>query len=196
MATHSKVLAWRIPGTGKPGGLLSMGSHRVGHDWSDLAAAANWDEKTSLSKNLPLEFRVLLYTIERNGGTFNRTNQWQSWAVNGHWLTVAHLLGGRGLPGCSANGWAGPLQLVSVWMERAGWCQMPWVPSGTTTTVTQLHALLYVHELNKRWAVNCHCQTLKETTWLFTDHDTHLLHDNVWREELVVIFVLDTVNHS
>ena len=32
MATHSSVLAWRIPGTGEPGGLLSMGSHRVGHD--------------------------------------------------------------------------------------------------------------------------------------------------------------------
>ena len=40
MATHSTVLAWRIPGTGEPGGLPSMGSHRVGHDWSDLAAAA------------------------------------------------------------------------------------------------------------------------------------------------------------
>ena len=40
MATHSSVLAWRIPGTGKPGGLPSMGSHRVGHDWSDLAPAA------------------------------------------------------------------------------------------------------------------------------------------------------------
>jgi len=40
MATHSSVLAWRIPGMGEPGGLLSMGSHRVGHDWSDLAAAA------------------------------------------------------------------------------------------------------------------------------------------------------------
>ena len=32
MATHSSVLAWRIPGTGEPGGLPSMGSHRVGHD--------------------------------------------------------------------------------------------------------------------------------------------------------------------
>ena len=40
MATHSSVLAWRIPGTGEPGGLLSMESHRVGHDWSNLAAAA------------------------------------------------------------------------------------------------------------------------------------------------------------
>ena len=45
MATHSSVLAWRIPGTGEPGGLPSMGLHRVGHDWSNLvavAAAANW----------------------------------------------------------------------------------------------------------------------------------------------------------
>ena len=40
MTTYSSVLAWRIPGIGEPGGLLSMGSHRVGHDWSDLAAAA------------------------------------------------------------------------------------------------------------------------------------------------------------
>ena len=40
MATHSSVLAWRIPGTGEPGGLPSNGSHRVGHDWGDLAAVA------------------------------------------------------------------------------------------------------------------------------------------------------------
>ena len=40
MATHSSVLALRSPGTREPGGLPSMGSHRVGHDWSDLAAAA------------------------------------------------------------------------------------------------------------------------------------------------------------
>ena len=39
-AAHSSVLAWRIPGMGEPGGLPSMGSHRVRHDWSDLAAAA------------------------------------------------------------------------------------------------------------------------------------------------------------
>ena len=44
VATHSSVLAWRIPGTGEPGGLPSLGSHRVGHDWSDLAAAEeSWD---------------------------------------------------------------------------------------------------------------------------------------------------------
>ena len=40
MAAHSSVLPWRIPGMAEPGGLPSMGSHRVGHDWSDIAAAA------------------------------------------------------------------------------------------------------------------------------------------------------------
>ena len=51
MATHSSVLAWRIPGMGEPGGLPSMGLHSVGHDWSDLAAvvaaaaAINFEKK-------------------------------------------------------------------------------------------------------------------------------------------------------
>ena len=40
MATHSSILAWRLPGTEEPSGLPSMGSHRVRHDWSDLAAEA------------------------------------------------------------------------------------------------------------------------------------------------------------
>ena len=40
MAIYSNILAWRIPGTEEPGGLPSMGLHRVGHDWSNLAAAA------------------------------------------------------------------------------------------------------------------------------------------------------------
>ena len=50
MVTHSSVLAWRIPGTGEPGRLPSMGPHRVRHDWRDLAAAAlgrHWGPKTS-----------------------------------------------------------------------------------------------------------------------------------------------------
>ena len=44
MATHSSVLAWRIPETGEPGGLPSMESHRVRHGWSDLATASNSPE--------------------------------------------------------------------------------------------------------------------------------------------------------
>ena len=57
MATHSSVLAWRIPGTGEPGGLLSLGLHRVGHDWSDLAAAAaagKWFSQTPNEDNWQL----------------------------------------------------------------------------------------------------------------------------------------------
>ena len=45
MAPHSSVLAWRTPGTGEPGGLPSMVSHRVGHDWSDLAVAVKIEKK-------------------------------------------------------------------------------------------------------------------------------------------------------
>ena len=57
MATHSSVLAWTIPGTGEPGGLPSVGSHRVGHDWSDSAAAA--DSPLSLAFPFPLAYQHL-----------------------------------------------------------------------------------------------------------------------------------------
>ena len=62
METHSSVLAWRIPGTVKPGGLPSVGLHRVGHDWRDLAAAVaaeafkSFIRKTSYSKVCTLTF--------------------------------------------------------------------------------------------------------------------------------------------
>ena len=59
MATHSSVLAWRIPGTGELGGLPSMGLHRIRHNWSDLAAAAvaavsinEWMDKEDISWNI------------------------------------------------------------------------------------------------------------------------------------------------
>ena len=55
MATHSSVLAWRIPGTGEPCGLPSMGSHRVGHDWCDAAAAAAGNPR-----HLEIEVRACL----------------------------------------------------------------------------------------------------------------------------------------
>ena len=51
MATHSSVLAWRMSGMGEPEGLLSMGSHRVGHDLSDLAVAAAEKKEVITGKN-------------------------------------------------------------------------------------------------------------------------------------------------
>ena len=57
MATHSSVLAWRIPGTVEPGGLSSVGSHRVGHDWSDLACMH------ALEKEMATHSSVLAWRI-------------------------------------------------------------------------------------------------------------------------------------
>ena len=64
MATHSSVLAWRIPRTEEPGGLPSMGSHRVGHDWSDLvavASAAVSHQGTQMSALWVLNFHNVLF---------------------------------------------------------------------------------------------------------------------------------------
>ena len=69
MATHSSALAWRIPGTGEPGGLLSTVSHRVRHDWSDLAAAAAaalWLRHDFYYMTVKIKLSYL-QMIERNG---------------------------------------------------------------------------------------------------------------------------------
>ena len=77
MATHSSVLAWRIPGTGEPGGLPSTGSHRVGHNWSDLAAAASlpklnklirviWEFMASVARGKSLMGRLYISDTEAN----------------------------------------------------------------------------------------------------------------------------------
>ena len=57
MATHSSVLAWRIPGTGEPGGPPSVGSNRVRHDWSDLAAATAFPPLRE-AEFLPLQTKI------------------------------------------------------------------------------------------------------------------------------------------
>ena len=80
VATHSSVLAWRVPGMGDPGWLPSMGSHRVGHDWSDLAAEKHvkwYHEKTIkqiknllsiLHENWLDSFTKLMFFIGKNIG--------------------------------------------------------------------------------------------------------------------------------
>ena len=72
MATHSSVLAWRIPGTGESGGLLSMGSHRVVHDWSDLAVAVvNKNSPNHNKKNLSNTLLVSFQICYKPFGSFN-----------------------------------------------------------------------------------------------------------------------------
>ena len=71
MATYSSVLAWRIPGTGEPGGLPSMGSHRVGHDSSDLAAAAlHWQEGSLTLSHQGSPYRTFTFTLHLNYACF------------------------------------------------------------------------------------------------------------------------------
>ena len=102
MAAHSSVLAWRIPGTGEPGALLSMGSHRVGHDWSDLAAAAavsfvtmytsmsNYfseeDEVCIPRPTLPFAFLPGVFTCYVSAITFLK---------DGHFIYLEPIFGGR-----------------------------------------------------------------------------------------------------
>ena len=63
MATHSSILAWRIPGTGEPGGLPSMGLHRVRHDWSDLAVARCLIWINSISKPIYLYILFVCFSV-------------------------------------------------------------------------------------------------------------------------------------
>ena len=77
MATHSSVLAWRIPGTGEPGGLPSMGLPRVGHDWSNLAAAAaNEGYCYSISS---VDSSALLEWVSRVGKLHNFLKMLETW---------------------------------------------------------------------------------------------------------------------
>ena len=63
MVTYSSILAWRIPGTEEPGGLPSMGSHRVGHDWSDLAAGSKAIKNSQINSFPPPSHGHIYLTI-------------------------------------------------------------------------------------------------------------------------------------
>ena len=80
MATHSSVLAWRIPGSGVPGGLPSLESHRVGHDWSDLAAAV-----AEKKKSLFFSYQILLFLLSKyiqNLSLFSQPQGYQAGTSN------------------------------------------------------------------------------------------------------------------
>ena len=81
MATHSSVLAWRIPGTGEPGGLPSMGSHRVGHNWSNLAAAAASVTKDYTLDGLQTQKCIRVVTPYPQGHVLRSTVDAWNWIV-------------------------------------------------------------------------------------------------------------------
>ena len=86
MATYSSVLAWRIPGTGEPGGLLPMGSHRVGHDWSDSSSCSS----SSSSSNSP-DLSSLIWGIPQKGGNSKlRSHEFLSHSMSESFSAVSH----------------------------------------------------------------------------------------------------------
>ena len=89
MATHSSVLAWRIPGMGEPGGLPSLGSHRVGHDWSDLAAAA----AVKLSGVWSTEIQVLLLFLKCKKKKKRMWLRGHEWYTTSYHLSSPHVMG-------------------------------------------------------------------------------------------------------
>ena len=104
MATHSSVLAWRIPGTGKPGGLPSMGSHRVGHDCLAAAAAT---EAEDIKKRWPEHteelYKKYLHDPDNHEGVITPTHPEPDilecevrWALGS--ITMNKASGGNGIP--------------------------------------------------------------------------------------------------
>ena len=99
MAPHSSTFAWWISGTGEPAGLLSMGSHRVGHDWSDLAVAI------LLGASLVVQMVKYLPTIQETwvrclGWENPRRREWQPTPV----FLPGEFHGQRNLAGYSSHG--------------------------------------------------------------------------------------------
>ena len=89
MATHSSVLAWRISGTGEPDGLPSMGLHRVGHDWSDLAAvaaAAGSSKKQESSRKTSIPTLLTMLKPLTVWTTINCGKFWKRYEYQTTWL--------------------------------------------------------------------------------------------------------------
>ena len=157
--THSGVLAWRIPGTGEPGGLPSMGSHRVGHDWSGLAATAAY-LRMNASLNLTLHRNVwrrgsctwvcrclcVLIRISLPNFAYPLHKIWRvSLALNPGWL-------GLNKPGNLSG-----LQFLHLWngFVRVATYRVSWSFDGLSSECSWHNGKLTDHsnssEFNKNW---------------------------------------------
>ena len=110
MATHSSVLAWRISGTVEPGGLLSMGSHSVGHDWNNLAAAAGKGGAVSSPVSLFIKNEIRSHWLEvSHKSCLNQflTKEMEIY----YWLTPLSWIWG----------WDKLPKRMAMWMQRNIW---------------------------------------------------------------------------
>ena len=147
MATHSIVLAWRIPGMVEPGGLLSMGSHRVGHDWSDLAA---------LHISFLFYTNYILFKMQDNSRTLE-THPWANTSsqrhVNNFCITCC----------CCCCCWVASVVSDSVQPHRRQPTRLhhPWDSPGKNTGVG-CHFLLQCMKVKSESEVTQSCPTLSD----------------------------------
>ena len=113
MATHSSVLAWRLPGMGEPGGLLSMGSHRVEHDWSDLAVAYVYTVK-KVKEVTVLPWRGFIQALCWEGSFPRNTRRCLAGSISGRIKTLPMVMRDQGREG---NFWGQgePVQPPAIW---------------------------------------------------------------------------------
>ena len=160
MATYSSVLAWRIPGTGEPGGLLSMGSHRVGQDWSDLAAAA----VAQRVKRLPAVWENWVqspgqdHALENEMASHSSTLAWKiPWTEKPAWpkATGKQSIASKGPSsqsyGFSSHVWMYKLDSKESWASK-NWCFWTVVLKKTLESPLDSKEIQPVHpEGNQSW---------------------------------------------
>ena len=166
MATHSSVLAWRIPGTGEPGGLPSMGSHRVGHHWSNAAAAATYRQKmhylflikTQMKQNTKSRDELLCHLQNLHVNTYTHNHSFRlihtylAWIIGQTcrhltWLPFAScislklhsLIKDQHIMNVRIHG-SMTLEFQTSWVNTVGWeCMCPLWPSGLCTSCSLGH---------------------------------------------------------
>ena len=131
MATHSSVLAWRILGTGEPGGLPSMGSHRVGHNWHDLAARQLMATRSSI-----LAWKIPCSEEPDRLQSIRSQRARHDWVTNRHKARNFFFF----FVFICLFGWV----LVVTQMLWSAWAQLPqgmWDLSSLSPTWDQMHVL-------------------------------------------------------
>ena len=147
MATHSSVLAWRLSETGEPGGLPSVGSHRVWHDWSDLAAAA----AAALFRHARLTtdyFWNSTSSIEQSFGLYGRGRGWDDLG-EWHWnmYNIIYEMNHQSrldawyrMLRAGALGWPRGMVWGGRWEKGSGW--------GTRVHPWQIHVDVWQNQYN------------------------------------------------
>ena len=181
MATHSSVLAWRIPGTGEPGGLPSMGLHRVGHDWGDLAAEDT--DSCSLCSIIDTCHLSVLYRVvcvcfpDRSAGKESACNAGDPGSIPGsgtsrgerHRLPTPVFLGFPSVSAGNESAWQCGRPGFDPWVRK-----IPWRRAWQTTPV--FWPGWEIMKDREAWGTSVH-RAARSQTWLNNHH--HNVHKSL-----------------